>query len=70
MNNILNAISVLSTFAIAQVLVYLFFNTLFFRISVLNKTVVFNVQIKHVLYFSIATFLLLKYTEFYLPYGN
>lgn len=70
MSNILNAMSVISTFAIAQVLVYLFFNIFFFKISTLNRYVVFNIQIKHILYFSITSFLLWKYTEFYLPYGK
>lgn len=70
MNNILNAMSVISTFAIAQILVYLFFNILFFKISGLNRVILFNIQIKHILYFSITTYLLWNYTVFYLPYGK
>lgn len=66
--NILNVFSVIATFAVAQILFYIFFNIIFFNIQILNKTVVSQIQVKHVLYFSITTILLVKYTTFYLPY--
>lgn len=66
--NVLNVVSVLATFAVAQVLFYTFFNLLFYKVDLLNKNVVSNIQVKHILYFVATTILLFKFTVFYLPY--
>lgn len=64
----LNILPIIATFAVAQVLFYTIFNFAFNKINLLNKNVVSSIQIKHILYFLISTFLLFKYTSFYLPY--
>lgn len=70
MNIILNILSVIATFTIAQIFAYLFFNVFFFKVLILNKYVIANIQVKHILYFIITTILLIRYTEFYLPFKN
>lgn len=64
----LNILPIIATFAVSQVLFYTIFNFAFNRVNLLNKNVVSSIQIKHILYFLISTFLLFKYTSFYLPY--
>lgn len=66
--NSLNLISILATFTFVQVFFYFFFNIIVNKLDTLNKEIVYRVQIKHLLSFIIATFLMIKYTIFYLPY--
>ena len=66
--NILNIISVVATFAVSQVIMYCVFNFVFCKVEVFNKQITSQFQIKHILYFTISTLLLLKFTTFHLPY--
>ncbi len=65
---ILNILSIVATFTVAQVLFYLFFNITFQKVQILNKQILLSVQVKHVLSFIIFTLLLLKYMTFYIPF--
>ncbi len=64
----LNLISILSTFIIAQIVMMIVLNLLFSKIALLNFNIIKGVLLKHILFFLINTFILLYYTSFYLPH--
>ena len=65
---ILNLISILSTFLVAQIIMSAVLNFLFGRIVFLNFSIGKGVSLKHILFFAINTYLLLSFTTFYLPH--
>jgi hypothetical protein len=64
----LNLISILSTFLVAQIIMMSVLNFVFGRFQCLNIILVKGIAIKYLLFFSINTFILLYYTTFYLPH--
>lgn len=64
----LNLISILSTFLVAQILMMSVLDFLFGRIAFLNLNLTKGIMLKHILFFAFNTFVLLYYTTFYLPH--
>jgi hypothetical protein len=64
----LNLISILSTFLVAQILMMSVLNLIFGRIVFLNFNVTKGIMIKHILFFIFNTFILVNYTTFYQPH--
>ncbi len=65
---ILNIISLLSTFIVAQLILFKFLDILFGNIGFLNVEFKYNLKLKHFVFFILTTIFLLTYTEFHLPY--
>ncbi len=65
---ILNIISVLSTFIVVQLILFKFLDVILGNISFLNVEIKYNLKLKHFVFFTITTIILLTCTEFYLPY--
>lgn len=64
----LNLISILSTFIVAQIVMMTILNLLFGRLVFLNVIVTRGIALKQILFFLLNSFLLLNYTTFYLPH--
>jgi hypothetical protein len=65
---LLNIICVIATFIVAEGLLYITMNSIFGNIKYLNKTVIFSLQIKHIIFYTIGLLLLLMFTTFYKPW--
>ncbi|RAR46446.1 hypothetical protein B0I10_1195 [Flavobacterium lacus] len=65
---ILNILSLIATFAVAQVLFYLIFKITFNKVQIFNTQILLRIKLKHILSFTISTLLLMKYTTFYIPF--
>lgn len=68
MGTILNIVSILATFLVAQLILFGIQNFILGRIVLLNQEVYTSIKIKYLLFFTISTFIILKFTNFYLPY--
>jgi hypothetical protein len=64
----LNLISILSTFLVAQIVMMSVLNLFLGRIVFLNVNVIKGVLLKDILFFLFNTFILVCYTTFYLPH--
>jgi hypothetical protein len=64
----LNLISLLSTFIVAQIVMMTIWNFFFGKLVFLNVIVTKGIALKHIIFFLLNTLLLLNYTTFYLPH--
>jgi hypothetical protein len=64
----LNLISILSTFLVAQIVMMSVLNLFLGRIVFLNFNIIKGVSVKHILFFLFNTFILFYFTTFYLPH--
>lgn len=64
----LNLISILSTFLVAQIIMMSVLNLIFGKIEILNFNIIKSIMVKDILFFCFNTFILLYYTTFYQPY--
>ena len=68
MTSLLNIISVIATFIVAEGIVFFILNTFFGRIKVLNKSLLYSLTFKHLIFYSFGLLLLLIFTNFYKPW--
>lgn len=70
MTYLLNTLSVIATVIVASGLVFFILNIILGRIAVLNIFIYQKAgfKIKHLVFYGLAAFLLLRFTTFYLPW--
>lgn len=68
MGAVLNIISVIATFIVAEGIIFSVLNLIFGRIKLLNKRIYDGIRLKHIIFLLIGVIVILIFFEFNLPW--